>query len=99
MDNLIEYKDGASFLGSETKWYEKIESGKGTSYDVSFSLAHTLSISLNQRSFYYTLLYSILIGLFGLKRIRKRKTPYITAQTISLFLFQWIPLFLLPKSK
>tara|TARA_Y100001954_G_scaffold55795_2_gene60012 strand:- start:1846 stop:4209 length:2364 start_codon:yes stop_codon:yes gene_type:complete len=34
MDGLIEYKDGASFLGSETKWYDKVESGKGTSYGV-----------------------------------------------------------------
>ena len=34
MDGLIEYKDGASFLGSETKWYDKVESGKGTSYGI-----------------------------------------------------------------
>ena len=32
MNNLIEYKDGASFFGSETDWQDKVESGKGWSY-------------------------------------------------------------------
>ena len=32
MDNLIEYKDGASFMGMETDWEDKVESGKGWSY-------------------------------------------------------------------
>lgn len=32
MNNLIEYKDGASFMGTETDWEGKVESGKGWSY-------------------------------------------------------------------
>lgn len=32
MNNLIEYKDGATFLSSETDWQDKIEVGKGWSY-------------------------------------------------------------------
>ncbi len=32
MDNVIEYKEGASFFNSGTKWEEKIEVGKGKSY-------------------------------------------------------------------
>ncbi len=32
MNNLIEYKDGASFFGNETDWQDKVESGKGWSY-------------------------------------------------------------------
>ena len=32
MNNLIEYKDGASFFGSEKDWQDKVESGKGWSY-------------------------------------------------------------------
>ncbi len=32
MDNLIEYKDGASFMGSSTGWEGKVESGRGWSY-------------------------------------------------------------------
>lgn len=32
MDNLIEYKEGASFLGSADDWQNKVEIGKGWSY-------------------------------------------------------------------
>lgn len=34
MENLIEYKEGASFFSSNEKWEEKVESGKGDSYGV-----------------------------------------------------------------
>ena len=39
MNNLIEYKDGASFYGSSVDWENKIESGKGWAYgtEVMFS--------------------------------------------------------------
>lgn len=36
MDNLIEYKDGASFLSSDTGWEDKISCGRGWSYGVEF---------------------------------------------------------------
>ncbi len=36
MDNLIEYKDGASFLGSTTGWEEKVCMGRGWSYGLEF---------------------------------------------------------------
>ncbi len=42
MDNLLEYKDGASFLGESTDWEEKVSMGRGTAYGVEF---------LAQRSF------------------------------------------------
>ncbi len=32
MDNLIEYKDGASFMGASTEWEDKVEMGKGWAY-------------------------------------------------------------------
>lgn len=32
MNNLIEYKNGATFLGSESDWQDKVEAGKGWSY-------------------------------------------------------------------
>ncbi len=32
MDNLIEYKDGASFMGASTEWEDKVDMGKGWSY-------------------------------------------------------------------
>ena len=36
MDNLLEYRDGASFLGSSTGWEEKVASGRGWAYGVEF---------------------------------------------------------------
>ena len=32
MDNLLEYKEGASFVGATTGWEDKVEMGKGWSY-------------------------------------------------------------------
>ena len=60
------------------------------------TLVGTLSITLGEPGFYYSLLYTIIIITFGIIRIRRRKTPYITVQTLSLTMFQLIPLFLLP---
>ena len=38
MDNLIEYKEGASFFGNEEDWQEKVEVGKGWSYGIELLL-------------------------------------------------------------
>ena len=38
MDNLIEYKEGASFISLNEDWQDKIEVGKGESYGVEFLL-------------------------------------------------------------
>ncbi|MEM7576346.1 MAG: NAD(P)-binding domain-containing protein [Planctomycetota bacterium] len=46
--------------------------------------------------FWYSLLYCTLIVVFGFRRIKRRKTPYVKVQTWALMLFQCIPLFLLP---
>jgi NosR/NirI family transcriptional regulator, nitrous oxide reductase regulator len=56
----------------------------------------TLAITLRQPGFYYSLAYTVAIVLFGYKRIKRRNTPYITWQTLSLMAFQVLPLFLLP---
>ncbi len=61
------------------------------------TLLGTLAVSLKSRSFYYTLAYSTCILVFGITRIRRRKTPYVTAQTFVLMLVQIVPLFLLPE--
>lgn len=53
--------------------------------------------SMQQPSFYYTVVYSAIVVIFGVKRIRRRKTPYIRAQTFTLMAIQVIPLFLLPE--
>ena len=61
------------------------------------TLIGTLAISLKSRSFYYTLAYCTAIACFGIGRIRRRKTPYVTLQTTVLALVQFVPLFLLPE--
>jgi hypothetical protein len=38
MTNLLEYKEGASFVGATTGWEDKVESGKGWSYGLEFLL-------------------------------------------------------------
>lgn len=60
------------------------------------SLLGTLAVNLSEPSFYYSTIYCLCVLIFGIRRIKKRKTPYIRKQTISLILFQWIPLFILP---
>lgn len=42
MDNLIEYKDGAGFMGSSTGWEEKVSMGRGWSYGVEFLAQKTV---------------------------------------------------------
>ena len=61
------------------------------------TLLGTLAISASGPSFYYTVAYSLVVVIFGLKRIRRRRTPYVTAQTLSLMTVQVLPLFLLPE--
>ena len=61
------------------------------------TLIGTLAISMKGRSFYYTLLYTLCIGVFGILRVRRRRTPYVKLQTLSLFSIQLLPLFLLPE--
>jgi len=57
----------------------------------------TLAISAAAPSFWYTLAYSIVIVGFGVRRMRRRATPYVTAQTLTLMAVQVLPLFLLPE--
>ena len=50
----------------------------------------------NNPGFYYELLYTLVIIIFGIRRIRRVPTPYVRWQTLSLILVQTIPLFILP---
>lgn len=52
--------------------------------------------AMNQPGFYYSLSYCVCVVAFGIRRIKRRRTPYVKLQTLSLSLFQIIPLFLLP---
>ena len=61
------------------------------------TLAGTLAISASTPAFWYTLTYTLLITIFGIARIRRRKTPYIKWQTLTLMAIQIVPLFVLPE--
>ena len=78
------------FPESLSKWLQAQASDRTT-------LLGTLAVSLKSRSFYYTLLYSLCILIFGIQRMQRRKTPYVKVQTASLITFQLVPLFLLPE--
>ena len=61
------------------------------------SLTGVLVRSASTPSFWYTLAYSALVVIFGVRRIRRRNTPYITVQTWVLMAVQVLPLFVLPE--
>lgn len=61
------------------------------------NLLYTLKRGFGAPSFYYTLGYCTCVFVFGIRRIRRRQTPYITWQTVTLICVQCIPLFILPE--
>jgi thioredoxin reductase/ferredoxin len=79
-----------AWLSSVGGWFQAQVADRAT-------LVGTVAVSLQSRSFYYTLAYSLAILCFGIARIRRRRTPYVTLQTSVLILIQVIPLFLLPE--
>jgi len=79
-----------TLLSSLGSWFQMHVADRAT-------LLGTVAVSLKSRSFYYTFLYSSCIVFFGLARIRRRRTPYITWQTTVLMLIQVIPLFVPPE--
>ena len=60
------------------------------------NLLGTLKVSLGEPGFYYAIAYCTAIVVFGIRRIRRRRTPYVKVQTLTLMAIQLIPLFLLP---
>ena len=61
------------------------------------TLLGTIAVSSSQRSFWYTLAYSGIVVGFGVARIRRRRTPYVTVQTLVLMAIQVLPLFIIPE--
>lgn len=55
-----------------------------------------LKAARNDPGFTFALLYSVVILVFGISRMRRRKTPYVKLQTTTLIAIQIIPLFILP---
>ena len=61
------------------------------------NLLYTIKRGLGNPSFYYTLAYCTCVVVFGIRRIRRRRTPYVKWQTIVLIISQCLPLFILPE--
>jgi NosR/NirI family nitrous oxide reductase transcriptional regulator len=61
------------------------------------TLIGTLAISAAGPAFWYTLAYSLVVVIFGIRRIARRRTPYVTVQTLTLMAIQVLPLFLIPE--
>jgi polyferredoxin len=61
------------------------------------SLAYTALASAQDRNFWYSLAYCVIVIVFGIRRVRRRQTPYVTLQTFTLVAIQCLPLFLLPQ--
>ncbi|MBK8233453.1 MAG: NAD(P)-binding domain-containing protein [Candidatus Eisenbacteria bacterium] len=61
------------------------------------SLLGAFSTATRSPGFWFTLAYSACIVGFGTARIRRRRTPYVTRQTLTLMAIQVVPLFLLPE--
>lgn len=60
------------------------------------TLLGTIAISFHSPGAWYSLAYTAAITIFGVRRIRRRRTAYVTAQTATLMAVQILPLFLLP---
>ncbi len=61
------------------------------------NLLFTIKRGFGNPSFYYTLAYCTCVLVFGIRRMRRRRTPYVKWQTLVLIGSQWIPLFILPE--
>ena len=60
------------------------------------NLLYTLKNGFGDPSWDYGFLYSVIVVVFGIIRIRRRKTPYVTRQTLVLMAVQVILLFVIP---
>ena len=74
------------------EWWSSL----GVSFTDPTTILGTLSHVVGDPGFYYSLLYCTVMLVFGIRRIQRRRTPYVRNQTLALLAFQWIPLFLLP---
>jgi len=106
---LYHWKGGKAipFLGKLPKWLspdpgrwwaalESTGGALGAALQDPSTLLGTLRISAAGPSFYYTLAYSLVVVIFGIRRIRYRRTPYVTIQTTTLAAIQVLPLFAPP---
>ncbi|MCA1660567.1 MAG: NAD(P)/FAD-dependent oxidoreductase, partial [Verrucomicrobiaceae bacterium] len=102
---IYHWKKGGVYLGiselfERNRWFPFAIpdwwASLGPAFANKANLLGTLRVTLGEPGFYYSLAYTLCVVLFGARRIRRRNTPYIRKQTLSLMAFQVIPLFFLP---
>ncbi|MGF1632318.1 MAG: NAD(P)-binding domain-containing protein [Phycisphaerae bacterium] len=86
------WRDSNLFPYNVPDWW----AGLGAAFASPANLLGTLKVSLGEPGFYYSFLYCSAVVIFGVIRIRRRKTPYVKIQTVALAMIQVVPLFLLP---
>jgi thioredoxin reductase/ferredoxin len=62
------------------------------------NILYTLKQAMSDPSWWYGFLYTVIVLIFGMRRIRRRPTPYVRWQTVTLMAIQIFPLFLLPDN-
>jgi len=77
-------------------WIQQMGGWLGQQASDNTTLLGTTISGFKDPSAYYTLAYSLIVVIFGIRRMMRRRTPYVYVQTTSLTLIQVIPLFILP---
>jgi thioredoxin reductase/polyferredoxin len=102
---LYHWKKGGTWLPiaewfQTHNWFPHFVPDMLAGWDAAFAnpanILGTLRLSTGSPGFWFSVLYTALIVVFGIKRIRRRGTPYVKGQTLSLMAVQVLPLFLLP---
>src|SRR4051812_21413171 len=102
---VYHWKKGGVYLGiselfERHRWFPfnipDLWASLGPAFANRANILGTIRITIGEPGFYYSLAYTLCVTLFGLRRIRRKKTPYIAAQTLTLIAIQAVPLFLLP---
>ena len=86
------WSDHGGFPAGVDGWWQSL----GGQFSDGTTLLGALTTSVSQAGFWYSLVYTLLVLIFGLRRIRRRPAPYIRRQTWCLVAIQAFPLFLLP---
>ncbi len=84
--------DRGGFPSGLDQWWASL----GGAFADRSTLLGTLATSVSQPGFWYSLVYTLVILVFGIRRMKRRPTQYVRWQTWTLISIQAIPLFLLP---
>ena len=94
------WQKGLWFTGVDPDFFAWAVSSMGGAFQSAVDnpqhLLHTLRSAMERPGFYYSFAYSAAVVAFGIRRVKRRRTPYIKLQTATLAAIQVLPLFILP---